>query len=429
MTRFFLLSFVAAGHFLNAQSIGNSPYAAFGIGDVKYDNTADINAMGGISTAYINDFTNKFNFSNPAANANLDLASFNVEGTNENSFYKSNFSGLNAKKHSTYLSNLSLAFPISHKVKFGVGYQPYSSKGYSIVSTATLADGSVQVNRFNGSGSVSTLQAALSYNITPAFAIGVRSNLYFGTLYDLEETTLSNSDLVNGLETTNKLSTINYTIGSTFQKKSENDRKFTVGATYTFGASGTMDNTFRNSTYFYSGTDKANETTIAEVKRKDNNVIPMSASLGLGYGHDGRWFVSTQGDYRKGESISFQGKPFQYDDGYRVAAGGWYLPNYNNFRNYFSRVIYRFGAYYEKGNLSVNGGNSANLNSVNKFAVTGGVMLPFANSSINRLNGIDLGLEIGQRGTLSNNMIRENFVNLRVGLTFADKWFQKRQYD
>jgi len=65
MKRFLLLSFATAGWFLNAQTIGNSPYAAFGIGDVKYDNTIDINAMGGISTAYINDFNNSFNFKKP----------------------------------------------------------------------------------------------------------------------------------------------------------------------------------------------------------------------------------------------------------------------------------------------------------------------------------------------------------------------------
>ena len=53
MKRFFVLPLIAVGYLMNAQTIGNSPYAAFGIGDVKYDNTTEINAMGGVSTAYI----------------------------------------------------------------------------------------------------------------------------------------------------------------------------------------------------------------------------------------------------------------------------------------------------------------------------------------------------------------------------------------
>ncbi|MPN50883.1 hypothetical protein SDC9_198523 [bioreactor metagenome] len=55
--------------------------------------------------------------------------------------------------------------------------------------------------------------------------------------------------------------------------------------------------------------------------------------------------------------------------------------------------------------------------------------LPFENRSANRMSGIDLGIELGQRGTLSNNMIRQNFINLKIGINFADKWFQKRLYD
>ena len=43
--------------------------------------------------------------------------------------------------------------------------------------------------------------------------------------------------------------------------------------------------------------------------------------------------------------------------------------------------------------------------------------------------GIDLGVEIGKRGTLDNNLIRQNFINFRVGINFADKWFMKRLYD
>ena len=35
-----------------------------------------INSMGGVSTAYISDFNNNFNFNNPAANKNLEPVSY-----------------------------------------------------------------------------------------------------------------------------------------------------------------------------------------------------------------------------------------------------------------------------------------------------------------------------------------------------------------
>jgi hypothetical protein len=87
---------------------------------------------------------------------------------------------------------------------------------------------------------------------------------------------------------------------------------------------------------------------------KSKNLLPLQASLGVGYGSENQWFASAQVDYKKGEEIYIL-EDNQFQDSYRISAGGWYLPNYNNFRNYFSRVVYRYGAFYEKGNLSING--------------------------------------------------------------------------
>lgn len=424
MKRFFVLPLIAAGFLMNAQTIGNSPYAAFGIGDVKYDNTTEINAMGGISTAYIWDFNNSFNFNNPAANKNLELTTVKIEGTNESNFFKSNFDNLSVTKQSTYLSNISIAFPLSPKVKFGLGYQPYSSKKYGLLIDKTLDDGYIERNIFRGEGTLSTVQVAISYQISSEFAIGLRSNFFFGNLYDINEITYLNAELFNGYETKNKIKTLNFTLGTAYQKKLENDHKLTLGATYTFGNTGKMETSYLNTTYFYSGIDeKSNISIIDQQSSTDKNLIPMEFSLGAGYGKDAKWFLGTQIDYKKGETIQFLGQPFENQNSYKVSAGGWYLPNYNNFRNYFSRVTYRYGAYYEKGNLSFNGTD------INQFAITGGLTLPFENKSGSRMSGIDLGLELGKRGTVDNNMIRQNFVNLKIAINFADKWFRKTLYD
>lgn len=424
MKRFFVLPLIAAGFLLNAQTIGNSPYAAFGIGDVKFDNTTEISAMGGISTAYIWDFNNTFNFNNPAANKNLELTTVKIEGTNESNFFKSNFDNLNVTKQSTYLSNISIAFPLSPKVKFGLGYQPYSSKKYSVASQETLSENIIKASIFRGEGTLSTVQAAVSYQVSPEFGLGFRSNFYFGNLYDINELTYSNAELINGYETKNKIQTFNFTLGTAYQKKMENDRKLTLGATYTFGNTGQMETNYVNSTYFYSAIDQKSEVTVIDQQNsEDSNLIPMEFSVGAGYGKDAKWFLGTQVDYKKGETIQFLGQPFVNKDSYKVAAGGWYIPNYNNFRSYFSRVTYRYGAYYEKGNLSFNGTD------VNQFAITGGLTLPFENKSGGRMSGIDLGLELGKRGTVDNNLVRQNFVNLKIAINFADKWFRKTLYD
>lgn len=427
MKKIFAVSFISVGYFLNAQSLSNSPYATYGIGDVKYDNTIETASMGGISTAFISDFTSSFNFANPANNSNFELTSIRLEATNENNYFKTNYNDTKSTKHSTYLSNIALAFPLSPKVKMGISYQPYSSKSYDILNNTTGENGLVYANRFKGSGTLNTAQAAVSYKIDQNFAVGLRANLYFGNLYDLNELRIQNSEYINGYETKNSIKNFNFTLGGSYQAlNTRTDKKLTIGATATFGNTSNMTTDYTNSTYRYSDAAesvKTLQTVIDQQSTSSKNLLPLQASLGVGYGSENQWFVSGQLDYKKGEDISYFGKTFDFQDTYRISAGGWYLPNYNNFRNYFSRVIYRYGAFYERGNLKLDG------NSINKFGISAGVLLPFKTSSITRMSGLELGLELGKRGTLNNNLINQNYINFRVGFNFADRWFRKTLYN
>lgn len=441
MKKIFAVSFISVGYFLNAQSISNSPYATYGIGDVKYDNTIETASMGGISTAFISDFTSSFNFANPANNSNFELTSIRLEATNENNYFKTNYNDTKSTKHSTYLSNIALAFPLSPKVKMGLSYQPYSSKTYDIQNTEKryeMIEGvdtftGYYTNRFKGSGTLNTAQAAVSYKIDQNFAVGLRANLYFGNLYDLNEIKsfgtdgISDAEYINGYETKNSIKNFNFTLGGSYQSlNTRTDKKLTIGATATFGNTSNMTTDYVNSTYLYADaaeSSKILETVIDRKSTSSKNLLPLQASLGVGYGSENHWFLSGQLDYKKGEDISYFGKSFDFQDTYRISAGGWYLPNYNNFRNYFSRVIYRYGAFYERGNLKIDG------NSINKFGISAGVMLPFKTSSITRMSGLELGVEVGKRGTLNNNLINQNYINLRVGFNFADRWFRKNLYN
>lgn len=428
MKKLFVLSFISVGYFLNAQNLSNSPYATYGIGDVKYDNTIETSSMGGISTAFISDFSSNFNFANPANNANFELTSIKLEATNENNYFKTDYNNTKSNKHSTYLSNISLAFPLSPKMKMGLSYQPYSSKSYDIFHTELDASGNtINRSRFKGSGNVNTAQIALGYKVNDKLAVGARANYYFGNLYDINELAYPNAELINGYETKNSIKNFNFTLGASYQNvDTRTDRKLTIGATTTFGNTSNMTTDYINSTYFYTDaaqTTKSNESIIEQKSTNSKNLLPLQASVGVGYGEENKWFLSLQGDYKKGESIAYFGNTLDLQDSYRISAGGWYLPNYNNFRNYLSRIVYRYGAFYEKGNLQIAGQN------INKFGISGGVLLPFKNSSINRMSGLELGLELGKRGTLKNNLINQNFINLKVGFNFADKWFRKTLYN
>lgn len=64
-----------------------------------------------------------------------------------------------------------------------------------------------------------------------------------------------------------------------------------------------------------------------------------------------------------------------------------------------------------------------NNESINDFGISFGSSLPvkgFSNATI--------GFEWGKKGTISQNLVKENYFNVRIGLTLNDKWFQKTKY-
>ena len=102
-----------------------------------------------------------------------------------------------------------------------------------------------------------------------------------------------------------------------------------------------------------------------------------------------------------------------------IRAGFEIVPNRNDIRYYGKRITYRAGAYYDQSYYKLDG------NRVDSFGVTLGASLP-----INRLyNGITVGVDIGQKGSLKHSMVRERYVMFVIGFNIHDLWFHKPKYE
>jgi hypothetical protein len=65
---------------------------------------------------------------------------------------------------------------------------------------------------------------------------------------------------------------------------------------------------------------------------------------------------------------------------------------------------------------------------IKQMAVTFGLGLPLASArySIYKLN---LTTEIGKRGSMTNGLLQENYINLHLGFTLNDTWFKRFKFD
>ena len=104
---------------------------------------------------------------------------------------------------------------------------------------------------------------------------------------------------------------------------------------------------------------------------------------------------------------------------YKIALGGDYTPDINNIRNYFSRVTYRYGAYYGTDYLNLSG------TQLPVYGITGGVSLPFRRT----ISKLHLAADLGRIGTTGSNLLQETYFRFTLGVSFNDRWFIKRKYD
>jgi hypothetical protein len=99
--------------------------------------------------------------------------------------------------------------------------------------------------------------------------------------------------------------------------------------------------------------------------------------------------------------------------------GGFWIPNYNTFSNYFEKITYRAGFRYENTGLVIQG------QTIKDYALSAGFGLPLGGTFSN----LNMGVEYGRKGTTKANLVQENYTNVVMSLSLNDKWFVKRKYD
>ena len=150
-------------------------------------------------------------------------------------------------------------------------------------------------------------------------------------------------------------------------------------------------------------------------------IVPSKLVIGAGLGNR-KWFL--------GGDLAFSGTGNQvnrfenysnvsYENGMKVAIGGFFIPKFDSYNNYFQRVTYRGGFKFENTGLVIN--NTA----IKDKSVTLGFGLPISGT----FSSLNLGIEYGSRGTTSNGLIKEDYFSINIGLLFNDKWFRKTLYN
>lgn len=398
-----------------AQQSSSSPYSFYGIGDVRYKGTNESRAMGGLS--FVPDSIH-INIQNPALLSSIKLTSFAVGGTF--SPVKLKTSTQNEKAQRTTLDYISIALP-AKKFAVGFGLVPYSSVGYYVRNT-TNASG--QKYEFKGEGGVNRVYTTLSYKFNNNFSFGVDLQYNFGTIETKKVTAQDDIQLGTREMNTSGVSGFSMNAGLAYQRKINSKVNFFSGLTFAPQSNLTLKNERSIATVVVlSGGSEYEYGDPYEVPLENTKLkLPTKFSFGSGIGELKKWFVGAELTFQDNSKF---GNRFDditqvtYENATKVNVGGFYIPKYNSYTEYWKRIVYRAGFRYENTGLIINN------QSIKDAAVSAGFGFPLGSS----LSNINIGLEYGQRGTTKAGLIQENYFNFSVGLSFNDKWFIKRKYD
>jgi hypothetical protein len=178
--------------------------------------------------------------------------------------------------------------------------------------------------------------------------------------------------------------------------------------------------------FYISGSNIVTVDTISSTdagKTKLN--MPAQFGFGAMIGNEVKWNAGIDFKYTLWEGFNGIEQGQRLKNSFRIGGGVEYRPNLLG-PGFIRRTQYRIGGYYDSGYLDING------QSISEFGMTFGMGIPMRplNKGLDQLN---IGVAAGSRGTTSDGLLQETFIQVSVGFllnsTGNDRWFQKRKYD
>lgn len=400
-----------------------TPYSIFGVGDVTRPGTAFNKGMGGIGIGVRDN--RSINYLNPAAISERDSLSFMLDfGMEQKNFYMNSNTSKSAY-NSFNMQHIILTFPVYRRSAMVVGITPYSSVGYKFEETETdpaiVAEmGDIKYQRY-GTGGISKLFLGASTKLFKNLSLGAEGVYYFGTIDRYSNVLFNSNSAYRSIKTG-----MDYVVGSfsgklglQYTHSFSKDISLTMGATYLLKSRLSGDYT----RYSLAVNSSAVIDTVS-FNTSQNTQIEIPSEFGFGFSlrKSESWMIGAdyvRQDWRESSFTSTPGVSFEPSLSNTFKVGFEYTPNRYDVRYYFRRVTYKGGAYYEKSYISVGG------NQVNSVGLTLGVNLP-----IYRYNTVGLAFDMGQRGSLKNNLVKENYLMFIINIGLLDNsWFRKYKYD
>ncbi|OYX85536.1 MAG: aromatic hydrocarbon degradation protein [Flavobacteriales bacterium 32-34-25] len=394
-----------------SQSLSSSPYSIYGLGSLYESDFGGIPAIGSSGVALPS--TRFINNLNPASLGFMynNHFLFDVGGNAIQTSYQN--VSRNENRNNVQFSHIAFAFPLSAKSAVSLALKPYSSAGFKISDYKLPIHDSNEEYTLSatGTGGLNNFDISYGYRIGKKLSLGLSTSILFGSTKDAREYIISNS--VTTIDKKSSYSGARLNLGSQFKI----DSTFTIGAN--LKSPSKVNATKVQSVITYNADLDASNTVESEASSDtDDYYLPFEFSVGLNKQFKNNLSVSA--DYEKAfwEGTKQADLYGSYLNQEKFKLGFSYRKE-KNIRSYFDRVQFSTGLNYDSGFLEID-----DKRIINK-SVSFGLSLPIDNT----FSMLNISYSYGQRGRISNGLIKENYHKLSLNLSLDGIWFVKRKID
>lgn len=407
-----LLLMIAAAS--KAQSI-NSPYSTYGIGDIEHRYYDKTTGMANAGTALMSSGFHLLN-KNPASMAGLDRSVFigNASLTAKTVTYAGNpISSDNNTGKDIFIKNFSVGIKLNKCWSSGISLMPYSYVNYSYRSKLNIEGSTENYDAlYEGDGGVYNVSWNNAFNVGKHLALGLRTSILTGSVNQTE--LLQTSYSTDPIETKRKdyYSKFRFEYGAIYFGKLNKNWQYSLGGKF---AAKTALNREKSVTIMQGNSTIRKEEVIAN----DQFTLPMTFDLGLALISKARTTYSIDYTYQDWSANRVRGSNWSTINSYRIAAGVQMATIVEQWNMKFEKNYVQFGGYFNRSYLRI---NNTPIDEVGASIGYGGYM--------GGKMSYGLALEAGRRGTVSNNLIKETFVQLSFRFSFREFLYSKgRKYD
>lgn len=409
-----VLSVISTGSF--AQNI-SSPYSIIGIGDIE---SSYFNRNSGMANTGISLRSNYILYqANPASYSALDNQFFTFETAMQGKTVKYSGHGVDPNNNSNgdfTVKKVAAGIKLTKRWGAAVGFTPFSSVNYSFTTPKNITGSSV----YDGNGGINQVFFANAYRISKNFSIGINSAYLFGGINQTENILDPNAQATIASNRNIYYRKFNFSYGLQYFAKVTKHLDYNLG--FTFSPVNTL-----NGEKSLLVTD--NSQGFSQVLRNEviNNVhftLPATFGVGMSVTHNNVLTFAADYKYAGWSAVNSKEPEPVYTNSHRFSGGVDYSKLKNaqmNGQSYtYERYNMQAGAFYHKTNLNING------QQINEYGLTLGGGMPITGGRVN----LNLALELGSRGSTQNNLVRENYGQLTLNISFRDYWYTKgRRYD